>query len=174
MSRPFLRPVALLLALAGAAFLAGCDAADPTAGGDEAALTAEPGGAPPEASADAAAGRPFRCDQTNLTRPEYYESVTGSIVRGVPVDVLVFRTNFPDRQESYRQRARALPGYQPVDPGYRAWNVTGHPPGDPTNDYVLVLPLYLPPAGPFSGELHVYFNHGQYGWWQTLQGCTFL
>jgi hypothetical protein len=162
-----LRLAAVLLALATAVFLAGCDATDPAAGPDEAALSAES-----TSAAEALPGRPFRCDEAGAV--EYPRSVTGRIIRGVPVDVLVFQTRFPDRQDSYRRRARALPNYQPVPVGFEAWNVTGHPPGEPTNDFVLVLPQYLPPAGPFNGELHIYFNHGQWGWWQTIQGCTFL
>jgi hypothetical protein len=170
MSSPFsfLRLAAVLLALATVALLAGCDAADPTAGPDPAALTTESADAQP----GALPGRPFRCDEVGAV--EYPRSVTGRIIRGVPADVLVFQTRFPDRQDSYRRRARALPNYQPVPTGFEAWNVTGHPPGVPENDYVLVLPQYLPPAGPFDGELHIYFNHGQWGWWQTIQGCTFL
>ena len=172
-SSPPLRLSAIVLALT---LLAGCDVADPTLDTERAAPAPETSEVLPEASAlpEAVPGRPFRCDQTNLTRPEYYESVTGRIYRGRPVDVLIFRTYFPDRQDSYRRVAKLLPNYQPVDPGYQAWNVTGHPPGEPTNDFVLVIPQYLPPAGPFAGELHVYFNHGLYGWWQTIQGCTFL
>ena len=172
---PLRRLGALLLT---AALLAGCDATDPVSDDSQAVLAPEAPAGAPDASASPGAvpqGQPFRCDQTNPVRPEYYESVTGRIVDGVPVNVLVFRKYFPDRQDSFRHRAGKMPAdYWPVDPGYQAWNVTGHPPGEPTNDYVLVIPKALPPSGPFSGELHVWFNHGQYGWWQTLQGCTFL
>lgn len=61
----------------------------------------------------------------------------------------------------------------PSFPQYKAFNVTGHPPGTTTNDYYLLFPKGLPsPGATFQGELHVLFNHGRQGWWRTLQDCV--
>jgi hypothetical protein len=41
-----------------------------------------------------------------------------------------------------------------------------------TNDYYLLLPEGGVTGTTFGAQLHLFFDHGTYGWWQKIESCT--
>lgn len=119
-----------------------------------------------------AAGHPFRCDQINASRPYAFLSATGTLdATGRPTRVTVFWGGVPTNV--YSRAARGTLFTYPGFPSFRSYNVTGGPAIAAGNDYYLLFPRVLPgPGGAFAGEIHALYNHGAWGWNQSLQNCV--
>ncbi len=133
---------------------------------------ASPAAAAAAVAAIPAAGHAFRCDQVNASRPYAFLSATGTLdATGRPTRVTIFWGSVPTNV--YSRVARGTLFSYPGFPGFRAYNVTGGPALAAANDYYLLLPRVLPgPGGAFAGEIHALYNHGTWGWNQSLQNCV--
>jgi hypothetical protein len=114
----------------------------------------------------------FTCTQVSPGRPANRQSVSGTVdATGAPANVLV-RRGSSARLEHAAAAATPVPGYQSgyFEQKYQlfAWALGS----EGENDYFLLLPAGGVPAGTFTAELHLYFNHGDSGWWQKVLTCT--
>jgi hypothetical protein len=120
----------------------------------------------------AAATTSVICTQVSPGRPTNRQTVTANLdASGNPVDVNVLRG--PSAQlEHSTATATAVPGYQGgyFEQTYHllAWNLGS----EGANDYFFLLPDTGVTPGTFAAQLHLYFNHGDSGWWQKLLSCT--
>jgi hypothetical protein len=120
----------------------------------------------------AAAATSITCTQVSSGRPANRQTVTATLdASGAPVDVTVLRG--PSAQpEHTAATSTATPGYQNgyYEQTYQllAWNIGS----EGENDYYLLLPESGIPAGTFAAQLHLYFTHGDAGWWQKVLTCT--
>jgi hypothetical protein len=117
-------------------------------------------------------GASVTCTQDSPGRATNRQTVTATIdASGAPTDVSVWRGPAV-RLEHAAAAATSLPGYQAgyyeQTYGLLAWALGS----EGENDYYLLLPQGGIPAGVFSAQLHLYFNHGDSGWWQKVLTCT--
>jgi hypothetical protein len=120
----------------------------------------------------AAPGASVTCTQNSPGRVINRQTVTATIdATGAPADVKVWRGPSA-RLEHAAGAAASLPGYQDgyyeQTYGLLAWGLGS----EGENDYYLLLPEGGVPAGTFAAQLHLYFNHGDSGWWQKVLTCT--
>lgn len=112
------------------------------------------------------------CSQVSPGRPANRQTVTATVdAGGAVVDVSVRRG--PSAQlEHVAAAPMALPGYQNgyYEQTYNllAWNLGS----EAEDDYFLLLPEAGVTPGTFTAQLHLYFNHGDSGWWQKVLACT--
>ena len=112
------------------------------------------------------------CTQVSAGRPANRQSVSATVdTSGAPIDVSVFRGPSALLEHS-ATTAAAEPGYQSgyYEQTYQllAWNLGSKG----VNDYYLLLPEGGITPGTFTAQLHLYFNHGDAGWWQKVLSCT--
>jgi predicted naringenin-chalcone synthase len=120
----------------------------------------------------AVGGTSLICTQVDPGRAVNRQVVTASIdASGSLANVTVLRGPFR-RVEHVAATSAAVPGYQN---GYfeqtshlMAWNIGS----EGENDYFFLLPDTGILSGTFTAQLHVYFLHGDAGWWQKVMSCT--
>src|SRR5262245_33221756 len=115
--------------------------------------------------------RSFHCIQTSSGRAENRQQVTGELnADSAPLDVEVFRGRTL-RLEHSSATPTPVPGYLGgyyERSGLFAWSLGS----EGTNDYYLLLPIGGVNGSTFVGQLQLFFNHGAYGAWQKILGCT--
>jgi hypothetical protein len=148
-----------------------CGAADP---GDSSSTPAEDNsrGTMDEAPVTAAANLSFTCLQTSSGRVAYKQKVTAQVdANGVPVDIRVFRgpTLKLEHQASIGVKVPDYSdGYFKINNHLDAFSIGS----ETINDYYLLLPEAGITGAPFVAQLHLYFDHGNFGWWQKAMSCT--
>ena len=115
--------------------------------------------------------RSFTCIQTSSGRAENRQQVTGQLdADSAPLNVDVFRGRTL-RLEHSSATPTPVPGYLGgyyERSGLFAWSLGS----EGTNDYYLLLPIGGVNGSTFVGQLQLFFNHGAYGAWQKILGCT--
>ena len=117
------------------------------------------------------AGTAINCVQLSVGRPGNRQSVSATLdAASAPSDIRVLRGP-RGSVEHIAATATFVAGYQ--DGLYErlyqllAWNIGS----EGNNDYILLLPASVA-TSPFAAQLHVYFEHGAYGWWQKALSCS--